>query len=568
MLNVEAGGRTHDADTGLAVARFEVHVFRDTSGLDPATFDQHFRVKSWREAEFKDPATGAWRNVHDSQESEQAAIALAASLTSRDAALYATGQGGAQIMGFHHAKLGYEGAAAMYDAFTADPQTQYQGYFDFLTSSGLLGNLHAGDIEGFVTGYNGPANVPYYSSALRAQQAVLAAGGNIPATGAQQAANATSPSTSSEQALTTFMPDMLPGLTAARIAKLVSNTTFRTVSDISELDPDQDAKWLGDQISASDTTAKNIILAAKDWTQPGPTTRPAAAAYLFATGNRSEVSGDDLSKANLEAIAKAGAPDLQSLATWNPYDLAPAAGIRYPQARHAIEIARNTLAAQGIAIEPNSRKELPTYTEIPAPTGGDPTPLTPDLFPGLTENRLAILKDAGITTVGGLRQIGAPQSGIRNEWVPANTDNRISADIGQRPWAPLHAPGTPSPSALNSSEERISKALNLDPKERYTLEQLGITDIGQLVATQSRWLDERDRAEDYESSRRLHPQRSDNSDRQSGRTGRPGPGPDRHRRPARTDPRFEFTYSKQWGGVPGISTRAPGMALPDCPHPG
>ena len=56
VLNVEAGGRTHDADTGLAVARFEVHVFRDTSGLDPATFDQHFRVKSWREAEFKDPA--------------------------------------------------------------------------------------------------------------------------------------------------------------------------------------------------------------------------------------------------------------------------------------------------------------------------------------------------------------------------------------------------------------------------------------------------------------------------------------------------------------------------------
>ena len=63
------------------------------------------------------------------------------------------------------------------------------------------------------------------------------------------------------------------------------------------------------------------------------------------------------------------------------------------------------------------------------PRAATPRPLTPNLFPGLTENRIAILKAAGITTVGGLQQVGAPKSGIRNEWVPANTDNRITADV-------------------------------------------------------------------------------------------------------------------------------------------
>ncbi len=555
VLNVEAGGRTHDADTGLAIARFEVHVFRDTSGLDPATFDQHFRVKSWREAEFKDPVTGAWRNVHESQTSEQEAIALAASLTSRDAALYATGQGGAQIMGFHYDDLGYAGAAAMYDAFSADPQAQHQGYFDFLTSSGLLGNLQAGDIEGFVTGYNGPANVPYYSTALRAQQAIIEAGGALQPTAAPATAGA---------GLDAFTPDMLPGLTELRIAKLVSNTTFRTVGDLSQLDPDQDAQWLGDQMGANDATAKSIILAAKAWTQPGPSTRPATIAYLFATGNRNAVGGDDLSKANLEAIAKAGAPDLQSLAAWNPYDLAPAAGIKYTQARHAVEVARATLAAQGITVEPNSRQTQPGYTAIPAPTGGDPTPLTKDLFPGLTEYRINILKDAGITTVGQLQQVGRPKSGIRNEWVPANTGNRITADtaslLGEaaRKWRPITG-------ATLLSEERVSKELNLDPKERYTLEQLGVTTIEQLVTTQARWLDERDRAADYDLPADFT--RSEATTLREKAIKLAGLDPDITTDPNRTDPRFEFVYNKQWGGVPGISRERQTWLYQTAPTP-
>ena len=157
--------------------------------------------------------------------------------------------------------------------------------------------------------------MPYYSSALRAQQATIQAGAQ---SSHWRPASRQRHQLDKLRRSDTFMPDMLPGLTAARIAKLVSNTTLRTVGDLGKLDPDQDAKWLGDQLGAADATAKNIILAAKNWTQPGPTTRPATAAYLFATGNRSEVTGDDLSKANLEAIAKAGAPDLQSLADLEP----------------------------------------------------------------------------------------------------------------------------------------------------------------------------------------------------------------------------------------------------------
>ena len=309
-----------------------------------------------------------------------------------------------------------------------------------------------------------------------------------------------------------------------------------------------------------------MILAAKDWNSPGPTTRPATVAYLFATGNRSEVSGDDLSKAELEAIAKAGGGNLQSLAAWNPYDLAPAAGIQYTQARHAVQVAQDTLAAQGITVAPNSRKELPAYTEIPAPTGGDPTPLTPDLFPGLTENRIAILKAAGITTVGGLQQVGAPKSGIRNEWVPANTDNRITVAVATtlgaaaRKWQPITA-------STRLNEDRISKALNLSPEERYALEQLGVTDIGQLVATQARWLDERDLQADYDLPADFT--RSEATTLIAKAIELAGLDPDQIvTDPTRTDPRFEFRSRGKAGGVPGITRERQDWLYQTAPTPG
>ena len=313
VLNVEAGGRTHDAVTGLAIARLEVHQFRDNSGLDPATFNQYFKVgdgdRWFLDAWYRTDPNGEWQNVHANQASEQAAIALAASLTSRATALANTSMGGPQIFGGNAAALGYDDAAAMYDAFTADPQAQYTGYFDYLNVTGLAGHLarrrhRRASSPATTVPPMSPTTAP---PCARSKPCWLPAPSPTPLWPWMQ--------TPPRVSLDAFQPDMLPGLTATRIAKLVSNTTFRTVGDIAQLDatrtaddkPGPDAAWLGDQLGASDADAEAIILAAKEWTSPGPTTRPATVAYLFATGNRSEVSGDDLSKAELEAIAKAGA---------------------------------------------------------------------------------------------------------------------------------------------------------------------------------------------------------------------------------------------------------------------
>ena len=88
------------------------------------------------------------------QPGQQAGRHRPASLTSRDQPSHATlpAKAARKSWASHYKTLGYDSAGAMYDAFTANAENQYTGFFDFPDQFGLIDKLSASDIEGFVTG--------------------------------------------------------------------------------------------------------------------------------------------------------------------------------------------------------------------------------------------------------------------------------------------------------------------------------------------------------------------------------------------------------------------------------
>ena len=94
-----------------------------------------------------------------------------------------------------------------------------------------------------------------------------------------------------------------------------------------------------------------------------------------------------------------------------------------------------------------------------------------------------------------------------------------------------------------------------------------MTDIGQLVATQARWLDERDLQADYELPADFT--RSEATTLIDKAVELAGLDPDQIvTDPTRTDPRFEFRSRGKAGGVPGITRERQDWLYQTAPTPG
>jgi len=122
------------ADNRL-VLRFEPHLFYQRWGQHhPDRFAEHFHfdpARPWQGHRWRAAAAKPWREVHDSLDSEWAALKLAQSLD-KMAACAATALGFAGILGASHAVAGYRSPAQMLDAFASSERFQVLARFDLL----------------------------------------------------------------------------------------------------------------------------------------------------------------------------------------------------------------------------------------------------------------------------------------------------------------------------------------------------------------------------------------------------------------------------------------------------
>lgn len=173
VLAIESGGRAFSS-SGRMIIRFELHVFHSLWGSQhQAKFDTHFRFDSatpWRgdSHEWRPDTSQEWRAVHASQDSEWDALAFARVECNDEAAKQSISMGAPQIMGFNHARIGYDDVDAMFDAFENDERSQVVAFFDFVrTDSRLLDATRKEDLLTFATYYNGSAVAPTYASLMR-----------------------------------------------------------------------------------------------------------------------------------------------------------------------------------------------------------------------------------------------------------------------------------------------------------------------------------------------------------------------------------------------------------------
>jgi hypothetical protein len=176
VLCVESGGRGFS--NGRMVIRFENHIFWDQWGKQhPAEFGDRFRydpAKRWTGHSFRADAAQPWQPSHprtNQQDAEWQALAIARTLHEH-AALRSISMGSAQIMGFNHARIGYDSVAAMFDAFCDDERAHIIGMFDFIrgpgASSPMLDALRREQYQQFATGYNGSGQAAIYGDRIRA----------------------------------------------------------------------------------------------------------------------------------------------------------------------------------------------------------------------------------------------------------------------------------------------------------------------------------------------------------------------------------------------------------------
>lgn len=178
VLCVESSGRGLGPD-GCLLVRFECHVFFNRWGrqatTDAEVFRRHFRFdhqQRWKGHEFRTRAEEAWQPTHHSQQSERQALALAREFDDT-AALCSTSMGSPQVMGFHHARIGYPTVQEMFAAFgdrKSGERAQILGLFDFIRGIGgnsrLLEALRQKDILGFAGAYNGPGQAAIYAERI------------------------------------------------------------------------------------------------------------------------------------------------------------------------------------------------------------------------------------------------------------------------------------------------------------------------------------------------------------------------------------------------------------------
>jgi hypothetical protein len=190
VWQVESGGAPYVP--GHAIIRFENHLFwRQWGHHDPERFDACFQFGGrppmtdpgrcdapFRCHRYRPPATStdpapAWRPVHPaggSQDDEYAALRLAQNLAGDEPALTSISIGGPQILIANHARLGYDSAREMYDAFQASEAAHLLGFADFCEHDGAGGvtlqRLRDHDWPGFARRYNGTGQVTSYATRL------------------------------------------------------------------------------------------------------------------------------------------------------------------------------------------------------------------------------------------------------------------------------------------------------------------------------------------------------------------------------------------------------------------
>jgi hypothetical protein len=172
VLCVESSGRGFSPD-GRMIIRFENHVFwRQWGKKNPKVFDVHFRFhpeKRWTNHQFREKRGGRWIAFHGNQNQEWRVLDFARALN-EPAAMRSISMGGPQIMGFNHARIGYESVREMFRAFQAGIRYQILGLFDFLkgpgTHSSMVVALQRKKFEDFASRYNGPGQAAKYGDLI------------------------------------------------------------------------------------------------------------------------------------------------------------------------------------------------------------------------------------------------------------------------------------------------------------------------------------------------------------------------------------------------------------------
>lgn len=163
---------------GRPVLRLEAHVlFARWGHANEEVFDRHFRFggrhgvdgAKWQNHAVR--IDSDWRPFHGAQDTEYEAFALAKRLAGEEMACLSASFGGPQIMGFNHAILGYDKAAAMFRAFARAERWQVLAFFDFCAAKGILTALRDHDWSAFATVYNGPGNAEAYAAKIAAAHA-------------------------------------------------------------------------------------------------------------------------------------------------------------------------------------------------------------------------------------------------------------------------------------------------------------------------------------------------------------------------------------------------------------
>jgi hypothetical protein len=170
ILAVESGHNAYGPE-GKLLIRFEAHIFRQYLGND-GLWAKHFRhgAKPWEGQQINPDGAGPWFDIHTGKQvNEYQAFNLAISLN-RHAAYMAISMGAPQIMGFNHARIGFDSAQAMYARFSQSWYAQVIALINFcLGDPALVTALNNLDWRSVARIYNGPGNVDY--AAPRYEQA-------------------------------------------------------------------------------------------------------------------------------------------------------------------------------------------------------------------------------------------------------------------------------------------------------------------------------------------------------------------------------------------------------------
>ena len=163
VIKIESGGSGFR--NGRLIMRFEPHVFKARFN---ALFQEHFQMgdPAWSGDGHRVNVGGEWKTFHGNQDAEYQAQLIAADIAER-AAFDAASYGAGQIMGFNHAACGYSSAKAMAYEFQQSEEAQLRAMFEYMRNRGLIEKLKAGDLLGFASAYNGPANAATYEKLIR-----------------------------------------------------------------------------------------------------------------------------------------------------------------------------------------------------------------------------------------------------------------------------------------------------------------------------------------------------------------------------------------------------------------